>query len=152
MVEFKEPTPWVIKYVADNMRRADVVEVMASGDYSPSEALEMSMELSEFSSVAFINDQPCAIFGLTQGDILTGTGVPWMLGTENVVKYRRQFLNNSKQVIDDMITLCPKLVNHVHADNEVSIHWLRWLGFTIDEPAPYGVNDELFHRFHMGIE
>jgi hypothetical protein len=30
----------------------------------------------------------------------------------------------------------------------MSVRWLAWMGFTIDEPEPIGVNGEMFHLFH----
>jgi len=41
------------------------------------------------------------------------------------------------------------LYNYVDARNVKSIKWLRWLGFQLDEPAPYGVRGLPFHRFEL---
>jgi len=41
------------------------------------------------------------------------------------------------------------LINFVHAENEVSIQWLRALGFTIHKAVPHGPHGSLFHPFTM---
>jgi hypothetical protein len=40
------------------------------------------------------------------------------------------------------------LINFVHTDNEKSIRWLRWIGFTIAAPVPFGIKQHLFHPFY----
>ena len=40
----------------------------------------------------------------------------------------------------------------VDADNDVSIAWLKWLGFAFeDEPMPYGILQRPFLKFSMGV-
>jgi hypothetical protein len=152
VVEFKQVTESFKQIIADNMRHADVVEVMASNGFTPFQAVHESTKMSKFTSAVYINGEPTAILGLNVVSALSGIGVPWLLGTDNVVKYRKQFLKNSRAVLDDMKYHCPRLVNNVHVDNTVSIQWLKWLGFEFDEPQPIGINGELFHRFHMGMK
>jgi hypothetical protein len=43
----------------------------------------------------------------------------------------------------------PQLENHVDARNRRALRWLGWLGFTIEAPAPWGVEGRPFHRFWM---
>lgn len=151
MLEFKQVTKDFMTAIADNMRQADVVEVMASNGFTPHEAVENSVKLSDYSTAVYINNDVVAVMGLKIHSALSGTGIPWLLGTDNVVKHRRVFLQNSRAVIDDMKYHCPKLMNYVHIDNKVSIQWLKWLGFEFDDPTPIGINGEMFHRFHMGM-
>ena len=95
------------------------------------EALTKGVEVSHHCSVVVIDGKPCAVVGLVVLNILTGTGVPWLLATYDAIKYRRIFINNCKQGVEDMMTVCPNLMNFVHADNTLSIKWLKWVGFTI---------------------
>ena len=151
MVKFERPTPEAIKFIADNMRHADAVEVMAMCGYTPRQALRVSMECSRMSAVVLADGVPLAILGLGVRDVLLGIGTPWLLSSEQAVKHKRQFLELSPPVIQEMLTICPKLVNYVHSENSLSIRWLKWLGFTMDEPLPIGINGEMFHRFHMEV-
>jgi hypothetical protein len=152
VLEFKPVTKEFMQFIADNMRHADAVEVMASNGLTPTEAIELSVEMSDYVTAIYIDGDPVAVMGLRLYNALAGVGVPWLLGTDNVVKHRKVFLKNSRDVVEDMKYHCPKLVNHVHVENTVSIQWLKWLGFEFDEPEPFGVNGELFHRFHMGMK
>ncbi len=150
VVKFGAPTKEAIQFIADNMRAEDIIEVYAAGRHTPIEALEMSMKNSRRSVVVYDNDDvPLAILCIVLRDFLSGVGVPWLLSTEQALKHKRQFLELSPPVIQEMLDMCPKLVNYVHADNKLSIRWLRWLGFTIEDPKPAGPSKELFHRFTM---
>lgn len=148
MVEFREPAPLSIQYVADTMRPADVVEVWASGGFTPLGALETSISKSQYAAVAWVDDEPCAIYGLIIHDALAGVGIPWMLASEKAMKHKREFLAQTPGIIKAMLDICPTLYNYVHAENRTSIRWLRWLGFEIEPALPLGQNGELFHRFH----
>lgn len=148
-VEFAKPTLDHAIYIADHMRKADVAEVWAAARKTPREAMVDGLLMSDLSVIVMVNDQPCAMLGMVTQSILTGTGVVWMLGTDESMNHRKLFLELSPPVINEMLNACPSLFNYVHVDNKKSIRWLKWLGFTIDEPSPYGVGGELFHKFHI---
>ena len=139
----------LIKLIAADMRQDDIDEVWASNHFTPLESIVKGWELSDFSTVVMGDGQPLVIIGLVKRDILSGSGVIWMLGANRALNYRREFFRQTKPIIDEMLTICPRLCNMVHSKNTVSIVWLRWLGFTIDDPIPHGPDDELFHRFHL---
>ena len=149
MINFKAPTPEAIKIIADNMREEDVKEVWASGRFTPIEALELSIESSDKSVVVYDDDVPLAALGIVLRDFLSGVGVPWLLSAKQALKHKRQFLELSPPVIDEMMEMCSKLVNHVHTENKLTIRWLKWCGFTIEDPKPIRTTGELFHRFTM---
>ena len=146
---FVKPTVELIESIADDMRQADADEVWASNHHTPLESLKEGWWLSDFSTVVMCDNEPLVMIGLVKRDMLTGSGVVWMLGANRALKYKKQFFTQTKPVIDEMLTICPRLCNMVHSKNTVSIKWLEWLGFTIDEPTPYGPEGELFHRFHL---
>lgn len=150
MLTFRKPTETDIQYVADHMRAADAREVKASHNSSPLGALLNSIRLSSHTSCCLVDDVPACIFGVAPFSILTGTGSPWLLGTDEIQRHRKTFVTETRQGVRDMLLLYPSLVNWVHCDNVASIIWLRGMGFQFDDPAPYGVHGELFHRFHMG--
>jgi hypothetical protein len=147
VVEFGPPTPEAIQFIADNMRKEDAAEVWAYCRHTPIEALEFSVKHSKKIVIVYGDGVPLTALGLCMRDFLSGTGVPWLLSAEQALKYKRQFLKLSPPIIEEMLDICPKLVNYVHADNKLSIRWLKWLGFTIEDPEPTGPQGELFHRF-----
>lgn len=147
---FSEITEEDIQFVADNMRKSDRDEVMASNNYTSRECLDESIKISHFAYTVKFDDTPVMIFGLVKPSALSDIGVPWALGTDGVFNGTREFLKRSVVLRDMMLEECSMLTNHVHCDNRQSIRWLKWLGFKFDDPAPYGVNNELFMRFHLG--
>lgn len=150
MIKFVKPTVEMIECISADMRQADKDEVWASNHHGPYEALMKGWQASDYISVALSEEgEPLVILGLVKRDILTGSGIVWMLGTNESMKHKKEFLKQTKQVIDEMLTICPRLCNMVHNKNRSSVAWLKWLGFTLDEPIPYGPENELFHRFHL---
>ena len=149
-IEYVKPTKQLIEVLASDMRQADADEVWASNNHAPLKSLMNSWGLSDYTAIAVVNNEPCVMFGLVKCDILSGKGVLWMLGTNNSLKYRRKFLINTPPVIDEMLSICPYLFNYVHAKNEVSIKWLKWLGFRVEKQSkPYGAFGFPFRRFEM---
>jgi len=146
-VKFVKPTNELIQHVADNMRQADRIEIAASHGYTPIEALVKGVDRSKLCAVALINDEPCAVFGLVVENIVTGFGVPWLLGTDLIFKHKREFIEQTKTGVAEMLEVCPRLENWVHCKNVKSIRWLKSMGFTMSDPKPIGVNGELFMRF-----
>lgn len=149
MIEFVAPTDELVKSIADDMRQADIDEVWASDHLSPIDALMNSWRMSECTTVATCKGEALVMFGLVKPTLLSDTGVIWMLGANKSLKYRREFLLKTPLVLDEMMTICPKLCNMVHSKHHESIRWLKWLGFTIEEPEVHGPENELFHRFYI---
>ena len=148
-VKFIKPTRELIEVIAADMRQADADEVWASSHHTPIESLMKSWKVSDRSVIVTVNDEPCVMIGLVIHDILSGTGSPWLLGTENALKYKRHFLTQVPAIIDEMLTICPNLFNYVHVENKVSVKWLKRIGFTFDEPSSYGCDGALFHKFYL---
>lgn len=150
MIQWVKPTVALVKSIAADMRQADAEEVWASNHHTPIESMMKGWELSDVSTIAIDdNGEPLVMIGLVKRDMLTGSGVVWMLGADRAMKHKKEFFRQTKPIINEMLTICPRLCNMVHSKNTNSILWLKWLGFTIDEPIPHGPDDELFHRFHL---
>ncbi len=149
VIKFEKPTTEMVEYIAANMRDEDRKEVWAARNRTPHQALIDGWNESHFVTVVTVDGVPCVMLGLVKRDVLSGHGVPWLLGTEGALKHRKQFLKLSPPVIQEMLQLCPMLYNYVHVENTLSITWLRWLGFTICDAEPYGVQNEMFHKFFI---
>jgi hypothetical protein len=138
------------RYVAANLREADREEVMASTGWSPERALAESLSSSSNAWTGLADDAPVCIFGVAGETLLSRTGFPWMLGTDGVATYQRQFLRRNRPLVQIMLSMFPYLVNYVDQRNTVAIRWLKWLGFKMGEPEPYGVQGLPFLRFELG--
>lgn len=149
MAYVTDSTPEHISIVANAMRHADVAEIWAAGRKTPETALKASMALSRYCKTIMLDDKPIGMFGVTPLSVVTGNGVPWMLGTPEIETISMRFLRGSLSYIREMLAGYSYLENWVDARNTVSIRWLKWLGFAIVKPEPYGHLNLPFHRFYM---
>ena len=89
------------------------------------------------------------MFGCGTVDILSGTGAPWLLGSNAIERHYRHFLRGSLFWVGKMRAEYRLLRNVVAADNAISVRWLEWLGFDLSEPVPYGYERRPFRVFEM---
>lgn len=136
-----------LRHVAKHMRPEDRAEVWASSRATPEQALEDGFRSSLRCWTGLVNTEAVCIVGVAPGSLLTGVGIPWMLCTPRLSRAVRPMLRLSRPVVDTMQDFFPVLVNFVDARNTDTIGWLRALGFTVEEPAPFGPDRMPFHRF-----
>lgn len=137
--------------IAENMRKADVDEVSASTGEAVLPALRRSYKASVKCWTAVNQDRPVVIFGVAPFSILTGKGCPWMLATDEIEDIAIPFIRQSRRYVDEMQRSFPVLINRVDARNEVSIKWLKWLGFDVQPAVNSGLNGEPFHPFERRV-
>ena len=135
--------------IAARMREADRREVMASGGHTPHGALMFSLSKSRVAWTAIVDGQPEVMFGGADLNVLTRTGAPWLLGTDAVERHYRLFLRQSLSWREQLSQRYDVLRNFVDDRNEVSKRWLSWMGFTLFDPVPVGVNGEMFRMFEL---
>lgn len=138
-----------IPEVAANMRQDDVLEIWASGRCRPLLALHNAFLRSKYIKTIMVDGVPVGMFGVTPLSTLTRKGSPWLLGTPALEKVSIAFLRGCQTYVPDMLSGYSSLENYVDARNRVAIAWLRWLGFDILAPEPYGHLDLPFHKFVM---
>lgn len=133
------------KYIAERLRKADLLELKANTTASPDVALMHSVWQSNPCYTICYFGEPIGIFGLCpQKDI----GVVWMMGTDKVLRIKNTFLKASKEWINYFLELTPILFNFIHEKNTLHIKWLRWLGFSIiNKKENFGINGETFYEF-----
>lgn len=137
--------------MAPLMRKDDVNEIWASGYYTPRLALETGIRYSTKSWTVFLGDEIAMIFGVSDCSHLGNIGVPWMLGTKLIEEFPITFVRHCKEYVSEMMEGHDLLVNYVDVRNKKSIRWLRWLGFDIKNPAPFGVLGLPFCKFEMRV-
>lgn len=134
-----------IPEAARNMRKEDADEVMASGNYTPIEALRAAFWSSDFCSTAFLFGDMVGMFGvLRRGSALAGCNIPWLLTTYAVEKYPLAFYKSCKLVVGELLDHYPVMVNMIDARHKRALSWARHLGFQVDLPVPFGPNRMLF--------
>lgn len=141
--------PHHVAELALTMRDADVAECWATSHSPPLEALESSVRLSEPTAyVGLADGVVVCMFGVGPQTLSSDVGVPWMLGSDLLVKHYRAFARHSCDVVYWMREKYPKLRNSVDARNILAVRWLKWLGFTIETAVPFGPDDVYFHPFY----
>lgn len=147
MINIRAATLDDARYLGSRLRQQDREEVKASHGVTGEEAVLLSFQRAVVSYVVELDGQVICLFGVTQA--LTG-GYPWLLGTDAMEQLPVTFFRTSRTFIDAFVQQFGYLENYVDARNTLSIQWLRWLGFTIYQPAPYGIEQKLFHKFTLG--
>lgn len=151
MVDFEivKAEEWHAIFIAASLRDSDRVELEVSGRTNFEEVLKRSVSVSSSAWTALINGVPSIIFGVAPVSVLSGIGAPWLLATNSSKLVRRKFLIDGMKYVEQMKNAYPRLMNLVHEKNQQSIRWLKWLGFDIMPPIPFGTRGELFHPFEM---
>jgi hypothetical protein len=131
-----------------DLRDADKKEVEASHGMSAQQACLAAARTPEAKAI-FLNGEFCGLFGIL--DVGDGVGSPWFLGTNAVLRNRKEFLKASRPIFELLSAPFSYLTNYVHVENKQSQRWIKFLGFTLYEPEPFGASGELFRPFDMRL-
>lgn len=132
-----------VLWVAAHLRQADRVELGTDNADEIDLVLYRAWALSTWCNVVLVDGIPAIVYGVCPGASLV-EGSVWMLATERLRHVRREFVERCRAEVDRMLATFPYIHNHVHAGNTRALHWLRWLGFTID-PEPTGRDNQFLH-------
>jgi hypothetical protein len=133
--------------LAKTLREEDKVELTHALGLSPEQSLLYSYTASDNSYTAWLGDEIILMFGV--GGIPGQYGSPWMLASDLLMSVKMTFIKQCRPYVEALADSYGYLENYVWAGNTGHIRWLKWLGFHICEPEPYGINGEPFHRFFM---
>jgi hypothetical protein len=137
--------------LAPNLRQADREEVLAASGKSPLDALLIGYRESlSPRTILDDDDQPIAMFGITRID--AGVGAPWLLGSDRILEYRREFIRRSREEVSKIARPWARLTNYVSEANVLHVRWLGWLGASFHELEPtYGAGRVPFRRFELCV-
>ena len=118
--------------IGSNLRQADIEEVKASSGLEPLASLLYSYKVSILAYTIVSSDGlPIGMFGVAPFTTKSGSlGSAWLLGSDDLLKYKRQFLAETKQYVDELHTHFPYLTAWVDNRNTASLKWLLWCGFS----------------------
>lgn len=139
------------EHVALHMRQADIDEIEAMG-LAPAGAVMVSWYRAMLSWAWLVNEEPAAVFGISAQSFTSDQGMPWAITTSLVEKHRKAFLIDSRKAFADCFGNYRYMFNVVDDRHESAKRWLRWLGFEIGEPQPYGPHGLPFRRFEYRRE
>lgn len=132
--------------LAPRMREADTMEVWATWHATPASALETSLSLSSHAWAGLVNGSVVCMWGVAPTSLMAGEGVAWLLGSDLIDQYRRAFVKAHARSLPAVLECYSHVFNHVDARYTKSVEWLRWLGFEIQPPQPFGFQGLPFHR------
>lgn len=147
-VELREAVADDIPALVADARPQDVAEMQALGDGYES-ALHKSLALSTWAATGLVDGVPVCMFGVAPGSVLSGTGIPWMLGTNALVRHEKAFLRRCRRAVAVMLDTYPSLLNVVDERNTTAKKWLAWLGFRFD-PHSFPLGGSRFRVFRAG--
>ena len=134
--------PKHIIYLAKNLRVEDQIEVSCMNK-TPQQALLIALSRDDLTlTVLDPYNIPYAMFGA--GKIDDETYI-WMLGTEDVYKYRIEFLKRCREWVWGFVDVYEKVFNLVHVDNKLAIRWLEWCKAEFSDPIQ--INGHNFKKF-----
>ena len=140
-VEVREVLSSDLKYLSNNLRDADVLEIRASMNLSPIDGLDKCVNDSDECWVATIDSIPACIFGLSSEKITNESkdpqdvyaGLVWAMGTDSLFKYPKTLTRTSRKVIGRWLEDHDVLYNYIWSKNNLHKTWLKSLGFTFLE-------------------
>ena len=129
------------------IRQADTDELWATSKSTPEQAMANGLSMSSDVWTMTVDGNPLCMCGVVS--VGQSVGVPWMIGTEDIERHAMAFLRLSVRHMKVVVANYNHLINYVDDRNVIAISWLKWLGFTMDEPAPFGPFGVMFRRFEM---
>ena len=149
---YVRPTTWEdCLYLADRLRPADKAELGALL-IDPVLALVATKSLS-ITSLTMVDEDgtPAGVLnvGRRADDEWDGWARIGMFGTPLIEQRRMTFLRHSRQTLKYLFesTGFEVFYNYVHANNDLHISWLQWLGFSFLRPVILGPFEEQFYEF-----
>ena len=147
MTHHYRPSEWQdCRELAPYLREQDKKEILASNGLEPLRALQQAFKVSsECNTIIHEDGSNVGMFGLAGNDVF---GSPWLVGSDKLLETKRVMLPVSAKWVEEMNDLHPLMLNYVHAENKVSMKWLKSLGFQfINLVKEYGVGKQPFYQF-----
>ena len=141
-----------IKAMKGKLRKEDCLEIYRRYGVQPYNVLFASYSASRKSGVAYvglIDGEIACAWGVVKDSVLGLRARIWLLSTDVMDKAPVRVAVRTRKQLRKITRKYPYLENDVDAKYEKCIVWLRWLGFTIKEPKPLGINGEKFCPFYL---
>lgn len=130
-------------------READVQELKAASGATPRQALLYGVRFSTVAWAAYVEDEPLCMLGVAPQSVLLGVGTPWCIGTALLERHQFAFLRRNREYVGKMLDRYEHLVNYVDDRHRLAKRWIKWLGFRLGPPVPYGAAGLPFRRFEL---
>lgn len=151
-IEYVLPTEEYADYIADNLKKADYIEVVGLVGKDVRREVKASIKASDWSRICLIDGVPAFVFGVRTTDIFRNIGCVWMLTTDKTQEHKVFIGKLTKKYLRKFLEHYSMLFNYVDAGNTFTLRWLAFLGATIYEPTPEGVFGLPYRRFEFTRE
>ena len=148
MIQVVPATIEHVQAMHGRVRRADIEELWDGHGITPEKALNIGLQISYLSRAALHQGRVLCVFGIAPGQ---DGSVPWMVASDEVEGCKREFLQASRETIQRLCPLFSPLYNWVDARNRRAIAWLKWCGFKVEPPEPFGEHVLPFCKFTMEV-
>ena len=134
-----------------NVRECDVREIWRTSLSDPNIAIRRSIIASRDVWTALWDGEIMAVFGVADKSVVNKVGSPWLLASDLLLEHKREFITNTKIYMEEVKQGYDLLTNYIDDDNKITQIWLEYLGFTLEDPVPYGAIGKPFRKFTMEI-
>lgn len=128
-------------FLAPKMRNEDKDELLAADGVQPMAALLEPFKhrgARNYSVIGTEEEYVVGMFGSVPSSE-KGWGVAWLLCSDELFNYKKEFVKQCPQWVEDMGKGYDYLYNYVDKRNDKSLKWLKYLGFKeIEEIKEYG--------------
>jgi hypothetical protein len=145
VIRFERATEAHIAELSPNIRRVDRDEIWAAAHMTPEESIRIGLNGDAWA--CYFDNEMAAIFGCKPITILSDEACPWMIATHVIERRPKMFLKHCRPVMEACQERYSLLVNYADDRNETVKRWVKWLGFTLFDPEPYGIEGLPFCRF-----
>lgn len=136
-------------YIAENMRRDDAIEVMASHNHTPAEAMSISVSKSAVAYTVKYRGKIVCMFGANPTSMFGKRATIWLLGTDDMRSCGYLIARHGRVFVDRLLELWPYLDNYVYCKNLLSIRWLKIMGAKFGDFS-FGINNnDKFQYFYF---
>ena len=137
------------KDLGARLRQADQDEVMAACGLTAEDALILAVAHAKQAHAWLLDGRLVAISGISGSLIDANVGVVWMLASDDVDQFPKLLVKGQREYVRTLLQGHDMLMNFVDNRNIKAHRWLRWLGFQLGEPRPFGAAGMLFRPFVM---
>ncbi len=138
-----------IRSLRGKLRAEDVLEIRRRSGRDPYSVLVYSYRHSDEAYVGLINSEIACVWGVAQESLLAEEASIWLLSTPVMETAPVAVARRTRSELRKLLRRYRSLGNYVDSEYTLCLRWLRWLGFTLEEPEPLGVRGELFSRFYI---
>lgn len=131
------------------LRKADRLEVRASSGREACGVLIDAVMAATQADAWSHKGKVLAISGLSPCKGAPHIGVIWMLGCKEMEQFPKEMMRGRREYVKKLLKGHDMLLNFVDNRNTAAQRWLKWLGFSIGEPQPFGVAGLPFRPFWL---